>query len=461
MIAKLQAMLGMDASKFNAGTKKAGNSVDKFGKGLGKIKGLIAGAFAVGAIVAFGRKLLKMADDMQTAANTFNVSMNTMLALKAVTAESGIETETFLKILGNLKSTQGEVQRGTATYKDAVKALHMTIEDFISLPVDDLLEKLAERYIEAGEGSKEFNAICLIFGKRVGLNLIEVFKRLNGEGGLEGYRKKTEAAAKSTERLAKASDDLEHAQEVGARTGTRALGIWANFVDFYSSMIAHKGDLTAIWDVEELQKSTKEIERATRKMKEMLAARMALAKTEVEAPRKEMEAAFEEHEKVWKKINESQLTTQEKIKKLEKEKADIAEKSIKAQDAELVKLDTRELIVQDKLDKLKEKQRKADEKKQGNFDSLTEKALKQSESYEKNIAALRAGKGIGSPDMARVSRLQAIGGVVGRASGVGDQAARIAERQMAMQEARKQLDIERNKEIVALKKEFHDATEGE
>jgi hypothetical protein len=153
--------------------------------------------------------MLKVADDMQTTATTFNITMESVLAMKTAMAESGIETDKFLKILGNLKKSQGEVIRGTATYVDAVEALNLTQEEFLGTPIDQLLETIASRYVEAGESAAAYNGVATIFGSRVGVQLIEVFKRLNGAGGLQTYIEQTKAAADGMRELAAASDELE------------------------------------------------------------------------------------------------------------------------------------------------------------------------------------------------------------------------------------------------------------
>ena len=460
MIAKLQAMLGMDASKFNAGTKKAGNNVDKFGKGLGKIKGLIAGAFSIGIIVAFGRKMLKLADDMQTTANTFNISMNTVLALKSVMAASGIQTEKFLKILGNIKKSQGEVIRGTSTYVDAVEALNMSQEEFVGLPVDKLLEVMAKRYVDAGESAEAFNGITTLFGSRIGVTLIEVFKRLNGANGLEGYKKKTEAAAAGMKTLAAASDSLEETQNNLIMSSGTLFGKYLQFFKEVGTTLSFKGDLKELWQIQDKEKQIEKIKELTEQLKSAAEARRALAKAQTTTTVEEKEAN-DKWTKASTKAWYEALDTQKKIVALEEQIASIKEDKETATMKEWYGLDIERMETEKKISALKDKQSKEADKTESKKAALADKMEKQDIDYEKRAAAIRAGKGIGAPDMARVSRLQAIGGVVGRASGVGDQAARIAKRQMAMQEARKQLDINRNKEIVALRKEFHDSTEGE
>lgn len=395
MFAELKAMLGLDAGQFNAQMKQAGNNVDKFGGGLSKIKGLLVGAFSVGAIISFGRRLLRAADDLATTAKSFNLTMESMIAFKTVMAESGIQTDRFLKIFSKLKYAQGEVISQTGEYKDAVKDLNLSEEEFVGLPVDKLLERLGGLYLAAGEGSKEYAAIMKILGERVGVDLIEVFKRLDKEG-LSAIEKRTKSAAEGMKSLAAASDTLEHTGDTIQRWAATGISAIGKFAEALGKASMAESD----WVKEESVGG-----KGLRARRYRLTGRKPLQ--EEEKASSDILALRAQKEK---ELNEAR-------KKTEKEVAAVQDAVIK---------ETWNII--DKKEALYEKERE-----------IREETAKE----EKELLA---GKGIETPAMGRVDALQAIGGLVGGIAG-GDQAARRAERQEKIQEELKKLSMEANKKL--------------
>jgi len=67
IVGELKALLGLDKSKYDKGMKDAEKQGDKLGKALKKIGGIIAGAFAVGALKAWGQESLRLYDKQKKA----------------------------------------------------------------------------------------------------------------------------------------------------------------------------------------------------------------------------------------------------------------------------------------------------------------------------------------------------------------------------------------------------------
>jgi len=62
IIGQLKAILGLDKKRYEEGLKGAEKSTNNFGNTLKKIGGIMAGAFAVGKIVSFGKKVVEAAN---------------------------------------------------------------------------------------------------------------------------------------------------------------------------------------------------------------------------------------------------------------------------------------------------------------------------------------------------------------------------------------------------------------
>ena len=93
------------------------------------------------------------------------------------------------------------------------------------------------------------------------------------------------------------------------------------------------------------------------------------------------------------------------------------------------------LELEKKILDLKKEQAGLDTKKAKELASIKDSRGKAIEDYDQGKAAAKAGKGIGTPDMARIDSLQQIGGLVGGVAGAGSQKSRMAERQAKITES--------------------------
>ena len=71
-LSDLFVKLGLNSSSFNKGIDSAQKKTNGFGNGLKKIGGLIAGAFAIGAVVSFGKELIAIGGIAEGVRDAFN-----------------------------------------------------------------------------------------------------------------------------------------------------------------------------------------------------------------------------------------------------------------------------------------------------------------------------------------------------------------------------------------------------
>jgi len=381
MAVTLKAIGKLDGKQFHGEVKKMGNNVDRFGKNqLGALKGMIAGAFSVGVIVNFSRKLLKTADDLQTAANIFSLSMETMLAWQSVMAESGITAERFNKIFGRIASAQGDVRRGLATYVDAINDMNIAQEEFVGIGVDEALLLMAKRYEQAGDKGMFVEGVTKLLGTRV-IGLVEVFQRLNRDG-MEPYIANAKTAAEGMTELAAASDALEKAGNKVTLWAASVVPplmkigeVLGKLVDL-ASALGPTGIIGSIMGV-----GFKETSRQL--------------------------FSGEIFKSIFRKKPEAGDTTAGPRKQ-----PDIAKEIAK------VKKDS------GKDDEATERKILAIAKQREKIDEQREKVISQHSEREKDIMG---GKGIATPEQARIDSMQSIGGIIG-GGGKADQASRFAER---------------------------------
>ncbi|MCK9432567.1 MAG: hypothetical protein M0R00_06385 [Candidatus Omnitrophica bacterium] len=238
-IAELKAILGLDATKFKAETQKVTTLTSSLQKSISGISGMLAGAFSAGALIAFGRNLLKVADDLQTAANVFGTSMDTMIAWKSVMAESGIGADRFMKLFGRLASAQADVDKGLKTYTDSLDKMNIAHEEFVGLKIDKVMELLARKYGEAENKTAFLGEAAKLLGVR-GLELIEVFQRLN-EKGMEKFTEEAKKAAGGMKELAAASDTMENFFNTIIMKSAEAVGALSSLTKANERLISSGG----------------------------------------------------------------------------------------------------------------------------------------------------------------------------------------------------------------------------
>lgn len=413
VLSELTAKASLNGAQFKAEVKNIGNSVTSLGSNqLAGLKGMIAGAFSVGVLIQFGRKILQTADDLQTAANIFGLSLETMIAFKSVMAESGIGADRFNKIFGRIASAQVDVRNGLATYVDALKEMNISSAEFQNLGIEKVLELMAKKYAEVGNKQQFVGGMAKLLGART-IDLIEVFQRMNKEG-MAKYAEEAKVAADGMNVLAKASDSFEKAgskiinwaatafgwlQKVTNAALTAGLALWGmagkggGFVD---RMRVIKEGWWAGWNITSPPPKTPGA---------------GGGPSGVPGPADAELTAIKKTSDAWLKYY-------------------------------------------DILDDEAKKQMDREDKYMGLIKNRQELEL----DFAKKKADIMAGRGITSPEMSRIDALQRIGGLIGAAGG-GDQAARRAERQEKILEATERLQQEHNNKLDEIKTAVNELNE--
>lgn len=376
-----------------------GNNVDRLKTGpLAGLKGMIAGAFGVGAIISFGRSMLQTADAMKQFGDATNLDMRSMVALKTVGAENNMNFDQMSKVLGKLRNAQGEVVSLSAPMLDALRKLGITAEEFVGVPVDEILEKIAKQFKESGGTADAFNAVTALFGEKIGPKMLDMLRSLADEG-MVNLKKRTEDAAKGFESLAAAQGGIEKAQNNITLSTGKVLGGYIKLMDAIGDMFfgnapgANKG-ITGLTDLV----SQDTIRKTLARVSGQGGATRAVDATGVAG------------------------ATNADLANLEVNKRKLAQKEM---DIAL----------------------RADEKRFAKEDDFNREQDKIAEEFAKKRADILSGKSIETPARARVDSLQAMGGLVGGVAGRGDQAARIAERQAKTQESIADLMRETNSKL--------------
>lgn len=391
--AELKVVAKLDNSQVTSGLSGMASK-------LAGMKGMIAGAFGVGAILSFGKNLLQSADDMAKMANATNMTMGQLVALKTVAAENNMGINELGMALNKVRDAQGQVVSLSPAMLKALADLNINAEAFISAGTDEALSMIAKGYVDAQGSAGAYSAVLDILGKSGGQS-IDMLKALAGEG-LAPLAERTKDATDGFNALAAAQGNVEK---------------------FFNSIQIGAG--AAIGKVMQLGEE--------------------LGKFSVEKPKQGVIASvFEGIGNIFYKGKFDQDIVGEKTKAgtAKKQQEELAKKAVateKSSDLAAFAENQRKA-----KEKAMDAALRADEKLSAKEDDFNEQQDILSVEYHKKIKDIQSGKSIGIPSMARVDSLQAIGGIVGGVAGRGDQAARIAERQAKTQEAIQALIRETN-----------------
>lgn len=207
-LAELKAIVGIDAGNYKAGVKEITSLTSSFQKSISGIGGMLAGAFSVGAIIAFGKSLMNTAHEMDKTAEAVNLTMGALIALKTVAAEHGMDMEDLSKVLAKVRDAQGSLVNLSEKHEKALKSLNISANEFVGAGTDKALELIANAYVKANGSAEAFAAINDLFGGKIGRKTIEMLKALDAEG-LGPLAERTKEATKGFEQLAAAQSKIE------------------------------------------------------------------------------------------------------------------------------------------------------------------------------------------------------------------------------------------------------------
>lgn len=220
--AELKAFITGDSTSFQAETKKAEGVASSFQRSVSSIGGMIAGAFSVGAIIAFGKSLLNTAHEMDKIAEATNLTMEQLVALKTIGAENGLSMDQLSIALGRVRDAQGKVVALSKPMEDALAALKINADDFVGAKTNDALAMIAKGFIDAGKSAEAFSAVKELLGRN-SKDMIEMLIALDKEG-LGPLADRTKDAAKGFEEMAKAQKTLEKAGNTVQLWSAKAVG---------------------------------------------------------------------------------------------------------------------------------------------------------------------------------------------------------------------------------------------
>lgn len=177
---KLQAELGGDGSGFDAMMRRADKTKDKFAASFAGLKGLIAGAFTVGAVTNLSRQTLELAGHLRDVSDALGVNVEWFQKRANAAKLAGGSEEDLTKFIDTMtRSREDAFNNPDGDAAKRLGRLGFSPQDISGLNTMDFFDRLVKAY-SSGADSQAAVDVEKIGGKAA-RNLLAAFQT-----GLEG-----------------------------------------------------------------------------------------------------------------------------------------------------------------------------------------------------------------------------------------------------------------------------------
>lgn len=202
------ADLDAESKKLDTTTKSFGSSAASVFGGLG---GYIAGAFSVGALVAFGKELIDDADAIQRMSDQTGIGVVQLQKLQAIADESG---NTVDQLTGAISAMQNRIGEGNTDALAALSKLGIGLDDLRAKAPDEQFMMIARAVREIEDPIDRARTAMELFGK-AGAQILPSL-RADVDAIAEGTATMTEEQIKQLDALGDAWQRLWTRIKVGA-----------------------------------------------------------------------------------------------------------------------------------------------------------------------------------------------------------------------------------------------------
>lgn len=200
----LKWTFGANTGPFRQGLNEMRSETKKFS---GSVKGMLAGALGVGAIIAGFRSLFAEMDRVQKLGLRFGESAETIQKVSLAAKLAGSDVEGLAKGLTVATRNAMEAATGSETMADAFDRAGIEAASFVNLPMEEKILALAGA-LEQGKGSGENLAMMMEILGRSGADLIPLLAQ--GQKELQEQFEKTATVSQETvDAIANFNDQLD------------------------------------------------------------------------------------------------------------------------------------------------------------------------------------------------------------------------------------------------------------
>jgi hypothetical protein len=166
----VRARLDLDASGFQQGLSKAGSSLNAFAGGqLSSIKGMLAGAFTVGAVTKLASDAIDLGGRMDDLSKRTGVSAESLQRLEYAAKQNGTSVEALAGGMQKLAvARQKALEDKNGNEADAFSKLGISIQEVAALSPEDLFFRIADAVKNQNAETNNAADLTTVLGKSFG-----------------------------------------------------------------------------------------------------------------------------------------------------------------------------------------------------------------------------------------------------------------------------------------------------
>lgn len=181
------------------------DSADKVTGSFRTLAEIVGVSLSIEGIKAFIETMSELGAKTESLAQMFGVSTQQIGYFDAIAKGTGVSTETLVRGVETFALNLQKAQSGTGAAAEALKALGLSVKDFIGLAPDVQVAKFADAVSKFADGSNKLAAVRALWG-RLGDDLIPLFDK--GSKGFEEFTAMADRAGSvMSGTTAKAFDD--------------------------------------------------------------------------------------------------------------------------------------------------------------------------------------------------------------------------------------------------------------
>ena len=219
--------LGLDATSFEAGAKKAESTMVGLGRSImGSVKGQLAAAFSVGAVSTFTHSVIEAADRIGDLSAQFGLTNEQVQKLEIAAGRVGVQTESIGQMLAKVGEYRRKAGEGDAEALASLQKMGVSLKDIQTSSVLnwDLAEKITRSYEAGNRTSKDQSDVLDVTGMKA-QKLLAVFEEMHRMGPVKLF---SDEDIEAISKFKDATDDLARNMKVAAAP---AVGWWAKVMN--------------------------------------------------------------------------------------------------------------------------------------------------------------------------------------------------------------------------------------
>ena len=144
--------------------------------------GGLGGALTISGLYRISTSAINAGSAITDMAVATNTGVEQLQALTFAAQEAGASQEQMANLLVRVQKSAADAKRGLSTAKEAFKLLNISVDEFIEMSPEQMLEQVGKALVDAGDDTRAYGAALDLLGTRNAPKLMEVMKRLGSEG---------------------------------------------------------------------------------------------------------------------------------------------------------------------------------------------------------------------------------------------------------------------------------------